>query len=242
MFYYCGPLNTNHLPVYQKGVLDSDDSDDSYSSEFSNESTDDPRDSTSHEAIFRIALIICPIWFGANCLYNYSLLMTTVSSSTIISNLSGPFTLLFSWLAGVENSSCSKWVGIGIGLVGVALVAYADDTVEANKGSNHTIGDFIALLSSAGYGLYTTVLKVQVPHDNAQHMQLLLGYLGLINSIALLPFLVMMITLQIVDIRKLSYTVFAYLLVGGVLDNALSDYLWARSVGMCIFIYMCMHA
>lgn len=34
--------------------------------------------------ILKLALIIAPVWFIANCLYNYSLLMTSVSSSTVI--------------------------------------------------------------------------------------------------------------------------------------------------------------
>jgi drug/metabolite transporter (DMT)-like permease len=51
----------------------------------------------------QVAAIVCPLWFMANCLYNYSLLMTSVSSSTIISNLAGTFTLTFSWMAGVES-------------------------------------------------------------------------------------------------------------------------------------------
>lgn len=38
----------------------------------------------SHLEICKLAMIIAPLWFTANCLYNYSLLMTTVSSSTII--------------------------------------------------------------------------------------------------------------------------------------------------------------
>lgn len=36
------------------------------------------------QRIFSIALNISPFWFIANCLYNYSLLYTSVSSSTII--------------------------------------------------------------------------------------------------------------------------------------------------------------
>jgi hypothetical protein len=39
---------------------------------------------TEHWDIIKVAMVISPLWFGANCLYNYSLLMTTVSSSTII--------------------------------------------------------------------------------------------------------------------------------------------------------------
>ena len=38
----------------------------------------------THMDVVRIAAIICPLWFMSNCLYNYSLLMTSVSSSTII--------------------------------------------------------------------------------------------------------------------------------------------------------------
>ena len=211
---------------------DVDGSDNGFASDSSDTSSVDEFRSISHEQIFRIALIICPIWFVANCLYNYSLLMTTVSSSTIISNLAGPFTLVFSWIAGVEQSSWTKWLGIVIGLLGVLLVAYADDN-DANAGihnGSHVLGDLVALIASAGYGLYTTVLKVQVPDDNATLMQLLLGYLGLINAIILLPLLVIMIMIGGIDLEKLTLTVFSYLLLGGVVDNALSDYLWARSV------------
>ena len=229
------PLNrrTAHGTSSLKDMATNDIDDDSgFASDSSDSSSVDEFKSISHEQIFRIAIIICPIWFLANCLYNYSLLMTTVSSSTIISNLSGPFTLLFSWLAGVEHSSWTKWMGIIIGLVGVALVAFADDndTSVGIHNQSHLAGDFVALVAAAGYGLYTTVLKVQVQDDNAVLMQLLLGYLGLINAIILLPLLIIMVMIGSINLKKLTFEVFTYLLLGGVIDNALSDYLWARSV------------
>ena len=40
--------------------------------------------SYTHYDVFIVALYISPVWFAANCLYNYSLYMTSVSSSTII--------------------------------------------------------------------------------------------------------------------------------------------------------------
>jgi solute carrier family 35 protein F5 len=43
----------------------------------------------THWDVVKVAAVVCPLWFVANCLYNYSLLMTSVSSSTIISNLAG---------------------------------------------------------------------------------------------------------------------------------------------------------
>lgn len=39
---------------------------------------------TEQRDALAVAMIIAPLWFGANCMYNYSLLWTTVSSSTII--------------------------------------------------------------------------------------------------------------------------------------------------------------
>eukprot|EP01035_Chromulina_nebulosa_P033262 gene33262-44529_t len=57
----------------------------------------------THVDVLYIALKIAPAWFIANCLYNYSLLLTSVSSSTIISNLAASFTLAFSWFYGLED-------------------------------------------------------------------------------------------------------------------------------------------
>ena len=165
----------------------------------------------------------------ANFLYNYSLLTTTVSSSTIISNLSGPFTLLFSWLAGIENVSRVKISGLIIGFVGVCIVGLQDES-EENSSNASFIGDIVAFFAAAGYGLYTTVLKTQVVDDERVSMQLVFGYLGLINSIILLPILVILIVTSSIDLNKVTWEIIGFLLVGGFLDNALSDYLWARSV------------
>ena len=50
--------------------------------ENSNENkTADNQEPIDHINVIKIAIIISPIWFLANCLYNYSLLMTSVSSS-----------------------------------------------------------------------------------------------------------------------------------------------------------------
>lgn len=34
--------------------------------------------------IIRLGLLLCPIWLSSNLLYNYSLLLTSIASSTII--------------------------------------------------------------------------------------------------------------------------------------------------------------
>lgn len=90
----------------------------------------------SHRDVVKIALLVAPLWFGANFMYNYSLLLTSVGSSTIIrfddssplcqfpdSNLSGSFTLLFSYIMGVEQITPGKILGLVITLGGVSLVS-----------------------------------------------------------------------------------------------------------------------
>lgn len=48
------------------------------------EPTVSTRKSYTHWDVIKIAVFVAPIWFGANCLYNYSLFLTSVSSSTVI--------------------------------------------------------------------------------------------------------------------------------------------------------------
>jgi solute carrier family 35 protein F5 len=140
--------------------------------------------SYTHMDVAKAALIIAPLWFIANCLYNYSLYMTSVSSSTIISNLSASFTLAFSWHAGFEPISFVKIVGIVICFAGAVLVGVDD----SDGGPNQTAwGDLVALLSALTYGMYTTVIRMKVPDDNGISMQLLLGYIGLVNGVLLAP-------------------------------------------------------
>ena len=156
----------------------------------------------THTDMLSIAIILCPLWFLANCFYNYALLYTSVASSTVISNLSGGFTLFFSWLYGVEKITFSKILGLAICFFGVALVAMADtksenqsnSTTDANTQTDRSLfGDVMAILGAAGYGLYTSVLRAKIADDECASMQLLLGYMGLVNALVLSPVLILMV-------------------------------------------------
>ena len=159
----------------------------------------------THTDMLSIAIVLCPLWFISNCCYNYALLYTSVASSTIISNLSAGFTLFFSWWYGVEKLTISKILGVSICFVGVGLVALADSNsntrnlvATADESTVTTplnvLGDLMAVLGAAGYGLYTTVLRVKVKDDESASMQLLLGYMGLVNALILSPPLFLMVS------------------------------------------------
>ena len=135
----------------------------------------------SHEDIFRMALVLTPLWFIGNIFYNYSLSLTSISSSTVIrywpcvdfltllqilhcSNTSGVFTLLFSWLFGIEDITSGKILGLLLCLAGVALVAVQDErnSDDSSAGIDGIVGDIVAVIGALCYGLYTTILKLKV--------------------------------------------------------------------------------
>ena len=183
----------------------------------------------THIDILYTGLLLFPLWFISNCFYNYSLLLTSITSSTIISNFSGVFTLFFSWLFGIEIVTKEKLTGLALCMCAVILVALNDE--ENDNDNNHSfVGDFLTLLGAMGYGLYTTILRLKVTSDESVPMQLVLGYLGLTTAILCSPIIISMSLLNFGNLDKLTLAVFGFVLLNGFLDNVIADYLWARAV------------
>ena len=185
-------------------------------------------DNYTHQQIVFAALILFPIWFVSNCFYDYSLLLTSITSSTIISNLAGIFTLYFSWLFGIENVTKEKVIGLFICLCAVILIALKDKRSNIDENNHSFTGDFLTLLGAAGYGLYTTILRIKVTDDEIVPMQLVLGYMGLTTMILCSPILIFMFMYG--RLEQITVTVFGFILLNGILDNVVADYLWARAV------------
>ena len=82
------------------------------------------------------------------------------------SNLSGAFTLAFSYFCGIEEITRGKVLGIMVCFAGAVCVALQDSSAvggDGNNQQNHTIsGDIVALMSAAGYGLYTSMIRYLV--------------------------------------------------------------------------------
>lgn len=133
----------------------------------------------THYDILKMGAIVCPFWFLSNVLYNYSLYMTSVSSSTIISNLAASFTLAFSYWFGLEEVTKGKVMGILICFIGAICVALKDsNTIDEGDGDggsddapeHNFIGDIIALTSAMGYGIYTTLIRYLVRLPSVPHI------------------------------------------------------------------------
>jgi solute carrier family 35, member F5 len=207
----------------------------------------------SHRQHFDIAMKIAPVWFISNFAYNASLKYTSITSSTVLASTGSLFTFLFAIVSKDEKFTLLKLLGVLFGFMGSALTGWSDIGQSSDNvpGSNSTFvdagpaassnphqdralfGDFLGLLSAVGYGTYTVMIRVLCPHEEETYsMQLLLGYIGLVNGLLLLPITIylMFISQSSTTIHNLTLVVFGYLVAKGMLDNVLSDYLWARAV------------
>ncbi|WVF65855.1 hypothetical protein IAT40_000592 [Kwoniella sp. CBS 6097] len=135
------------------------------------------------------------VWFVANWAVNASLAWTSVASVTILSSTSGFFTLALGRICGVETLTRTKVLAVVASFIGVLLVTKSDNSLspsvvipdEPALPSHPIFGDFLALLSAAFYAVYVILLKVRVVDEDRADMQLMLGFAGLFNTIALIP-------------------------------------------------------
>ncbi|CAE6475449.1 unnamed protein product, partial [Rhizoctonia solani] len=148
----------------------------------------------------KLASIFCVFWFAANWTVNASLSFTSVASATILSSMSGFFTLLVGRVFRVETLSLGKIGAVVISFTGSVLVSLADSpgsprgpTAEIpGFSSDHShpeaiFGDFLALGSALFYALYVVLLKVWIGDESRINMQLFFGFVGIFNTLAFWP-------------------------------------------------------
>jgi solute carrier family 35 protein F5 len=194
----------------------------------------------------RSGLLVAPIWFGANCAYNWSMSLTSISSSTIISQAtSAGFTLFLSavWLG--ENLTRLKVLGVALCTFGNALAVVSDGGSGSDSNGtdthNHSAhngtqpsdgvpptfwGDLICFLGALLYGCYTVLIRRLDPPD----LGLFFGFLGLGVFLLFGPIVVALHVTGVEDLSTITPQITALLIGKGLLDNVLSDYLWAIAV------------
>lgn len=99
----------------------------------------------------------------------------------------------------MEVFTLNKLIGVLATLAGVVLTSSVDlsGDNEKNRGNfphksrkEIAIGDVLAFASAVMYGIYTTVLKKKVGSEARVNMTLFFGFVGLFNTLVLLPGLV----------------------------------------------------
>ena len=179
---------------------------------------------------FKLSLLFCPVWFSMNWTFNVSLNMTSVASNTILSTMSGPFSLLLSRCLLSTKISVCNLSGVLVTLLGAVFIGYLDDTQSSDKDKHGTVwGDVLALISAFIYGVYVTLIKYKIEDESSVNMFLFFGLLGLINVCTLWPMLLFLDALNYELLAWPDNDVLLLLTLNGLISVG-SDYFWAQSI------------
>ncbi|CAA0823884.1 Protein EXORDIUM [Striga hermonthica] len=119
---------------------------------------------------------------------------------------------------------------------GTIIVSLGDSGTGASAvASNPALGDLMALLSSMFYAAYITLIRQKLPDEDNEaqghaSMAQFLGFLGLFNLVLFFPVALVLDLFELERFSSLSRKQFGLIVGKGLLDNVLSDYLWAKAV------------
>lgn len=185
--------------------------------------------------VAKVSLLICPFWFLAQLTFNLSLKYTTVTSNTILSSTSSLFTFLVALAFLGERFTWIKLISVLLCMGGTVVVGLADSESGVNAiAANPVLGDVLALVSACLYAVYISLIRKKLPDENKGEGQAsmaeFLGYLGLFNLLIFLPVALVLHFTKIEPLDNLTLYQFGLIVGKGLLDNALSDYLWAKAI------------
>ncbi|XP_050367182.1 thiamine-repressible mitochondrial transport protein THI74 [Argentina anserina] len=184
----------------------------------------------------KVSLLISPFWFFAQLTFNLSLKYTTVTSNTILSSASSLFTFLVSLAFLGENFTLVKLFSVLLCMGGTIIVSLGDSqTTLSAIASNPLLGDILALVSAAFYSVYITLIRKNLPDEDDEKsgrasMAQFLGFLGLSNFFIFLPVALVLHFSKLEPFYVLTWKQLGLIIGKGLLDNVLSDYLWAKAV------------
>ncbi|KAJ1510105.1 hypothetical protein HMI56_006491 [Coelomomyces lativittatus] len=173
----------------------------------------------------QLSFQFCFQWFLANYLTNLSLRYTSVSSSTILTATSGPFTLLLSHTTASTSPSLWQYPAVLLTFTGVLMVAYNDQSVTEST----YLGDAFALAGALGYAVYATWLPRALSRKKIK-MFLFLGLLGMLNVVCLWPFGYILHVLKVESVDWPSLHMWQFLCVNTFLGTFLSEFLWLKAI------------
>ncbi|AES79154.1 putative solute carrier family 35 member SLC35F1/F2/F6 [Medicago truncatula] len=185
--------------------------------------------------VAKVSLLICPFWFFAQLTFNLSLKYTTVTSNTILSSASSLFTFLVSLALLGEKFAWLKLFSVLLCMGGTIIVSLGDSQSGLRTvASNPLLGDIFALSSAGLYAVYITLIRKKLNDDEGKNgeasMAQFLGFLGLFNVLLFLPVALILNFTKAEPFYMLTWKQLGLIIGKGLLDNVLSDYLWAKAV------------
>jgi solute carrier family 35 protein F5 len=140
------------------------------------------------------------------------------------------WTLAFSVVALRERVGLMKGVAVAITLVGASLTTLNSNSAEGRAEGDTWWGVMLALVSAVAYGAYTVQIRRAADEDASLSMPTLFGMIGVINFVAMAPIVGVLSGTGVEPLAKLTMAVLGLVVIKGLLDNVLSDLLWASAI------------
>ncbi|KAL6603176.1 hypothetical protein ACP70R_043537 [Stipagrostis hirtigluma subsp. patula] len=185
--------------------------------------------------VARVSMVVSPFWFLAQLTFNLSLRYTTVTSNTILSSTSSLFTFLVALVFLGETFTWLKLISVLLCMGGTIIVSLADSSSAVNAiARNPLLGDFLSIVSAGLYAVYITLIRKKLPDEKEGEGQVsmaqFLGFLGLFNMLFFLPVALVLNFAKLEPFHRLTWEQVGLIVGKGLLDNVLSDYLWAKAI------------
>jgi len=128
------------------------------------------------------ALVLAGLFFAGDLgVWHFSILFTSVATSTVLANLAPIFVTLAGWLIWRTQVTRVFLLGMGTAIVGMFVLVGP----EFNQGGRPLLGDLLGALTGAFYGGYMVAVKV-LRDDNASTARLM-AWSTTITAVVLLP-------------------------------------------------------
>ncbi|KAL6873803.1 hypothetical protein ACP4OV_013885 [Aristida adscensionis] len=185
--------------------------------------------------VAKVSMVVSPFWFLAQLTFNLSLRYTTVTSNTILSSTSSLFTFLVALVFLGETFTWLKLISVLLCMGGTIIVSLADSSSSVNAiATNPLLGDVLSIVSAGLYAVYITLIRKKLPDEKEGQGQVsmaqFLGFLGLFNMLFFLPVALVLNFAKLEPFHRLTWEQVGLIVGKGLLDNVLSDYLWAKAI------------
>ena len=128
------------------------------------------------------ALILAGLFFAGDLgVWHFSILFTSVATSTVLANLAPIFVTLFGWLIWKTRVTRVFVVGMVAAIAGMFVLVGP----EFRQGGQPLLGDLLGALTGAFYGGY--MLAVKVARDRNMSTARLMAWSTTITAVVLLP-------------------------------------------------------
>lgn len=181
--------------------------------------------------VFRLALILTPIYIMSSWTYNSSIWLTTVASSSIISTMTSLFTLALGAMSGVERFSYYKCSLACLSITGVAIILSVDHQ-NLKEGRQYLAGDALSLISAFIYAVFSVVIKSRAGPEGAVKMTMVFSFVGCISLLVGWPSIFVVDRLGVEKFEIPSLRVSALLAVNAFIGAVIPTILYAITIVM----------